>query len=206
MNQTTSNNNTKKVLAAFDFDGTITTKDTLFDFGLFVLGWPKFLSIMLVFLPTAIGFVTHKISNSQAKEVLFSLYFKFMKIEIFQEYCQKYSERIPFIINSDALEKINWHKSQGHHLVIVSASIENWIIPWAQKMGFEKVIATKAEIINGKLSGLFLSPNCNGPEKTIRLLAEYPQRAEYQLYAYGDTQGDASLLKEADFAFYKKFN
>lgn len=195
-----------KTIAAFDFDGTLTTKDTLFDFAIFCLGWPKFLIAMLLFLPTAVSYKLGKITNSEAKEVLFGLFFRNMEFDHFQEKGEKYASRINQILNNEAIEKLNWHKKEGHHLVIVSASIENWIAPWASQLGFEKVIATKAEIIKGKLTGKFASKNCNGPQKPIRMLVEYPQRTEYQLYAYGDTDGDKQLLEEADFPFYRKFN
>jgi phosphatidylglycerophosphatase C len=200
------NKNRPKTIAAFDFDGTLTTKDTLFDFAIFCIGWPKFLIAILLFLPTAVSYKIGKITNSEAKEVLFGLFFRNMDIEYFQKKGEKYAGRINSILNNEALEKLNWHKKEGHLLIIVSASIENWIAPWASQMGFEKVIATKAEVVKRKLTGRFSSANCNGPEKPIRLLAEYPQRAEYQLHAYGDTDGDKELLEEADFPFYQKFN
>lgn len=198
--------NGKNVVAAFDFDGTITTKDTLFHFAKFVLGWFKFAVALLFFLPTAFKLFTKQMSNAKAKEVLFTLFFKSFEIEKLQEYSKQYANEIDKILNKEALEKINYHKSKGHKLTIVSASVEIWIVPWAQKMGFEKVIATKAEIQNGKITGNFASANCNGPEKPVRFLEQYPERKEYQLYAYGDTTGDLPLLKLADYPFYKKYN
>lgn len=196
----------KSVIAAFDFDGTITTKDTLFDFIRFCFGWPKFIIGMLLFLPTFTSYLLKNISNSQAKEKLFGIFFKDFELVQFEILGENYSNKINQILNNEAIEKINWHKNEGHKLIIISASIENWIGPWAKEYGFEKVLATKAEIIDGKLTGKFSSKNCHGAEKVTRLFAEFPERNAYKLYAYGDSSGDTELLKESDFPFFKKFN
>jgi phosphatidylglycerophosphatase C len=194
------------VIAAFDFDGTITTKDTLFDFIQYSFGWPKFIIGMLLFLPTFTSYLLNNISNSEAKEKLFSIFFKGFEFEDFQKLGENYKEKISQILNNDAIEKINWHKKEGHKLIIISASIENWIEPWAKEFGFEIILATKAEFKEGKLTGKFSSKNCHGVEKVNRLLAEFPDRKAYKLYAYGDSSGDSELLKEAEFPFFKKFN
>ena len=198
-------NNSKEVIAAFDFDGTITTKDTLFHFIKYSFGWPKFIIGLLMFVPTFISYLLKKITNSEAKEVLFAIFFKNMTIEKFDELCNSYQQNISQILNKQAIEKINWHKSQNHQLIIVSASIENWIAPWALSYGFERVISTKIEVKNNKLTGRFFTKNCNNIEKVNRLLADFPERHSYVLYAYGDTTGDAELLELADFPFFKTF-
>lgn len=194
------------VIVAFDFDGTITTKDTLFDFIKFSFGWPKFIISMLLFLPTFINFLLKNISNHQAKERLFGIFFKGLELEHFNKLGRNYAKKINQILNNEAIDKINWHKSKGHKLIIISASIENWIEPWAKSFGFEKMLATQAEVINGKLTGRFSSKNCHGIEKVNRLLEEYPDRKTYKLYAYGDSSGDTEMLDEADLSFFKKFN
>ena len=198
-------NNSKKVIAAFDFDGTITTKDTLFHFIKYSFGWLKFIIGLIIFVPTFVSNLLKKITNSEAKEALFAIFFKNMTIEKFDELCNSYQLNISQILNKQAIEKINWHKSQGHQLIIVSASIENWIAPWALSYGFERVIATKIEVKNNKLTGRFFTKNCNNIEKVNRLMDEFPERHTYVLYAYGDTTGDAELLELADFPFFKTF-
>jgi phosphatidylglycerophosphatase C len=198
-------NKPPKVIAAFDFDGTITTKDTLFHFISYCFGNWKFGLGLLQFSPTFIKYLIGISSNHEAKERLFQLFFRGMEFSKFQELGNNYQIEISQILNNEAINKINWHKSQGHHLIIISASIENWISPWAKTYGFELVIGTQVEVNDGKLTGHFSTKNCHGTEKVSRLLAEFPNRSEYKLYAYGDSSGDKELLKEADFAFYRKF-
>jgi phosphatidylglycerophosphatase C len=198
-------NKQTNIVAAFDFDGTITTKDSLFQFIIHCVGWPAFFYGMLKFLPSAINYLAKNIDNNKAKAKLFSIFFKNMPFQSFQNYSFSFCKKINEMVDSKAMDKIDWHKKQGHELIIISASIKNWIEPWAFENGFSKVLATEAEVINGLLTGAFSSKNCHGNEKVARLTSEFPLKSDYLLYAYGDSSGDTALLKEADFAFYRKF-
>ncbi len=180
----------KITIAAFDFDGTITKKDTFLDFIRKNCGWKRSFFVIAKNVPVLLP-----------KEKIFSDLFKGVSIDEFNRICRNYS----FITNNEALKKIEWHKGRGHKLVIVSASIENWIAPWALKNGFEKVIATVPEVQNGILTGRFKTKNCNKGEKAVRFLKEYPDRESYYMYAYGDSYKDRQLFNIADEAFYRKF-
>ncbi len=193
-------------IAAFDFDGTLTTKDTLFQFIIFCVGWPKFILGLVIFSPIFLLYLLRLKSNSEAKEILFKLYFGGMPFTVFQNYCKNFKINISQMLNNEAINKYNWHKNNNHKLIIISASVENWILPWAHEMGFAKVIGTKIEVKDGLLTGKFQSKNCHGAEKVIRLKAEFANLKDYTLYAYGDSNGDTELLKEADFSFFRKFN
>jgi phosphoserine phosphatase len=84
----------------------------------------------------------------------------------------------------------------------VSASIDNWVQPFFPDV---KVLGTKIEVEKGYLTGFFLTKNCYGLEKVNRILKAYPNRSEYQLIAYGDSNGDKALLAFADEAHFKPF-
>lgn len=91
------------------------------------------------------------------------------------------------------------HLSQGHEVYIVSASMAEWIRPWASENGVNRVIGTKPEVdADGRLTGRFASTNCHGREKVRRLLEREPCRESYDLYAYGDSRGDKEMLEFAD--------
>ena len=90
-------------------------------------------------------------------------------------------------------------------MLINSASICNWILPWAQSVDIENVIGTEIEVKEGVITGKFKGENCYGVEKVKRFLELYPYRDTYQLYVYGDSSGDKPLLDIADFPFYKEF-
>jgi len=118
----------------------------------------------------------------------------------------RFSFEIDKIVRPKAMETIKLHKENSDKIVIISASIENWIKPWAEKTDVEIVFATKIETDkNGLLTGRFLTKNCYGQEKVNRLLEMFPDRKDYKFIAYGDSRGDKELINFADEGFYNKF-
>jgi len=94
----------------------------------------------------------------------------------------------------------------GHDMLILSASMENWLMPFARYLEIDRVEGTQLEVSpDGRLTGKFLSKNCYGEEKVIRLRSRLPNREEFHLIAYGDSRGDKELLNYADEAFYRRF-
>jgi len=191
----------KYVIAAFDFDGTITKKDTFIDFLVFAFGLRKFLKGIFKFSPMLSLYKIGVLPNYYVKERLFMYFFKEYNIGKFNKLCESYSSRINQILNVQIIEKIHWHKRRGDKVVIISASIENWIQPWANKNHIDYVIGTVPEVKNEKLTGKFFTKNCYGIEKINRLLKIFPNRDDFLLYAYGDSKGDKELLAFADKSF-----
>lgn len=195
----------KRVVAAFDFDGTITTKDSLLFFLLFRISLVKLLRNALPSLYYVVMYKLKLMPNFAAKQALFSLFFKGMTIADFDRRCHQFLKTLHGMVRPEAKAKIHWHQSLGHEVVIISASIENWIIPFARQLGIKTVLATTIEVNEGMLTGKFLSKNCFGPEKSSRLLQCFPDRENYILYAYGDSNGDRELLEISDYPFYRSF-
>lgn len=198
-------NSTRKVIAVFDFDGTLTTKDTLFDFTRFYYGDVRFYAGMAVILPTLVLHKLGLLSAKKAKESMLTYFFANKNIDKFNEVCVKYVLHINTIINPLAVKKMEWHKQQGHTVVINSASAENWIKPWADSLGFDDVIATRLEVDNDVVTGRIWGRNCNGQEKVSRLKEIFGDIEDYTIYAYGDSLGDKELLAIADYPFHRKF-
>jgi len=191
-------------IAAFDFDGTLTTKDTLLVFLKHVFSKRQLANGLIRLSLVLTAFKFKLISNNVAKQKLFAYFFAGMSIDTFNKYAESFKPKINAVINPVALERLKWHQEQGHTCIIVSASVENWIKPWAAD--YDAIVAsTRIEVIDGKITGRFLGENCYGSEKEKRVLELYPDRAGYQLYAYGDSGGDRALLAMADFSFYRKF-
>jgi len=199
-------NKNKQILAVFDFDGTITTRDTMFDFISFYHNKWKLILGLCVLSPILVLYKLGFISNTSAKQKLLSFFFKGEKVDSFEKKSQEYISKIELIVRSKAIEAIKWHQEQGHTVLIDSASIDRWIQPWANKIGIDTVIATKLEIKDGIFTGNLASKNCYGKEKVSRLLELFPSESIYLMYAYGDSRGDKELLKIADHSFYKEFH
>ena len=198
--------NTKlKKLALFDFDGTITTKDSLVDFIQFAVGKATYykglakLSIMLT------QYTLRIIPNHTAKEKLIGHFFQGWNTSDFKKIANKYGlSKIDKIIRPKALEKIDWHKQQGHKIIIVSASMKCWLQSWCDKNKIE-LISTQLEIKDKKITGKFATKNCYGIEKVNRIKELYTLDDYDYIYAYGDSSGDKELLALADKSVYKPF-
>ncbi len=183
-----------KKIAFFDFDGTITFKDSMFDFLIKSFGYSKLFFAFFVLSPVLFLHKTGFVGNKKAKEVFLSFFFKGISRNTYLEMCNNYSEEIDKITRSDALETIDSLKSKGYEIVIVTASIEDWVIPWANKRGIKvlgTVFESNYEIMGGKIVG----ENCYGINK-VKKIKENFNIEEYQnVLAFGDTKGDYPMLE-----------
>lgn len=193
------------IIAAFDFDGTITTCDTLPIFIRFVSSFKQLFFGSLQMMPTLLLYKLKLISNNTAKEKLFRIFFAGMPIDQFNRLSEIFIPSIEEVLRPAAIEKIKWHQERKHQVVIISASAENWILPWASKHGINIVLATQLQVKDQIITGRYLTKNCNGEEKVCRLLKRYPNKEGYILYAYGDSKGDKELLGLADHSYYRSF-
>lgn len=192
-------------IAAFDFDGTITIKDTYPAFLKHCFGTIKTYLGFLLLSPVLVLYKMKIIPNDVAKQLTFIYFFKGMDKEKYLDQCESFKKRITEIVRPEALDKIMYHRAKRHYLVIVSASIEDWIRPWANENHFDYVIGTQPEIAKNKLTGKFASENCYGYQKVTRLTQHIPDIAQRYVYAYGDSQGDKQLLAMANMAFFRSF-
>ena len=193
------------ILALFDFDGTITTKDSLLDFIQFAVGKRNYYVGLLLLSPMLTAYALKFISNDIAKEKLITHFFKGRDAKHCANLANIYAhKRIDRITRPKAIEKIKWHQEQGHKVVIVTASMESWLVGWCKNNNLE-IIATRLEIKDQKLTGKFATRNCHGIEKANRVKKAYDLSLCAYIYAYGDSRGDRELLALADESFYKPF-
>ena len=187
---------TNNTIAVFDFDGTITTKDTLLLFIRYSCGTLRFILGMALYSPLIILMMLRLYPNWKCKEKVFSYFFKDMPYEEFKRLGEDFGNNFRNIIIRPSMEeRLLWHLEQGHKVYVISASIEEWVKPFFRTLNDVTVLATK---VKPDLSG-FASNNCYGKEKVNRLLEIEPERNTYTLYAYGDSRGDKEMLAFADF-------
>jgi HAD superfamily hydrolase (TIGR01490 family) len=195
----------KKGIAFFDFDGTITTKDTLLEFIRFAKGSIPFYIGFLLNSPYLVAYKLKIISNQLAKEKVLRFFFQNTPLETFRQLCADFTDKeIPKLLRPKAIEEIYKLKKQGYVVVIVSASPENWISTWAKALDVE-LIASQLEIKAGMVTGKIIGKNCHGEEKVRRIMEKYVVSDYDDIYAYGDTSGDRPMLKLAKNSFYRPF-
>jgi len=192
-------------LALFDFDGTLTTKDSLSEFIQFCVGRPSYYLGLVILSPMLLLYKLKIIPNDIAKERFISHFFKDWSGKKFTQLAQEYSlTEIDKIIRPKALMELQWHQTQGHEFILVSASMQQWLQPWCNKNNI-KLVSTQLEIKNDLITGKFSSKNCYGSEKVKQLHDKYDLSLYTKIYAYGDSAGDKDLLKLAHHSYYKPF-
>lgn len=194
-----------KQIALFDFDGTLSFKDSLSDFIRFAVGPKRFYAGALRLSPVLIGYALGVIPNDRAKMRVIAHFFKNAEAAEFEALANAYAaDRLEKILRPAGVARLSWHVSEGHEVVIVSASASSWLKGWTEKRGFD-LLATELEVENGRLTGRFATLNCHGEEKVRRIRERYDLSRYERIYAYGDTRGDRPMLSLAHEAYYKPF-
>lgn len=195
----------KRKIAVFDFDGTLTTKDSLLEFIKFACGKSSFYWGLLLYSPLLVLMKMHLYPNWKAKEKFFSHFFQGVLYDRFREWGKSFADEVEKFSNKGTVTILVRHVEQGDRVYVVSASIEEWVRPWCEQKGDVSVLGTKVEIDDGgRLTGRFSTRNCYGKEKVSRLLAVEPNRDDYFLYAYGDSRGDKEMIEFADYGRFVK--
>uniref|UniRef100_UPI0026727987 HAD family hydrolase n=1 Tax=Leyella stercorea TaxID=363265 RepID=UPI0026727987 len=185
-----------KRLYAFDFDGTLTTADTLLAFIRYACGTWRFIVGFLLHSPLLVLMKLKLYPNYRAKQRIFAWYFRGMELKTFDALCRQFAERNACLIRPKAKALLERLFIEGESVCVVSASIDNWVRPFFTNMATNSrsnfcVLGTQVETDNnGLLTGRFLTNNCYGAEKVERLCKQYPDltvhRNDYVIEAFGD--------------------
>lgn len=187
------------VVAAFDFDGTITTSDSLRDFVRDTVGTAGMIRGMLCAAPWLAGMLLGLGERGTTKARFLSTTIGGKTRRELEAAARRYATgRLLDLVRPEMVTRIQEHKRRGHRLVLVSASPALYLDSWAENAGFDAVIATGLEFRDERFSGRLATPNCWGPEKVRRLQQWLGGRRPRVLFAYGDSRGDREMLALAD--------
>src|ERR1017187_9926094 len=97
-------------------------------------------------------------------------------------------------VYSEARQLIAWHRARGHLVFLVSASTHELIDRLGSIVGADGVVASEAEIVDGRYTGTVAL--CHGAAKVeaVRQLAAAHRVDLESSYAYGDGAGDIPML------------
>jgi phosphatidylglycerophosphatase C len=197
------------VVAAFDFDGTLTRRDTLIPFLARGLGWPRLLMACFKCVPWLVGYAMRLVPNDVAKARLLRATLTGRRAPELEGWTTQWlTKDFPGQMQDWTMARLAWHKAAGHSCVIVSASLDVYLEPVAAQLGFDGLICTELQVVNGTVTGEMQTPNCYGEQKVLRLKSWLAgrfgaDRDGVELYAYGDTNGDLPLLRMAQHAWYR---
>lgn len=194
-------------VAAFDFDGTLTRRDTLLPYLWRGLGWPRFVWALLLSGPWLAAFALRLISNHRAKARLLKTALGGRSDEEIAQWTATFVQHyLPAQWQPDMLARLRSHQQLGHCCVMVSASPGIYLHEAGRVLGMEAVLCTELVTRGGALTGEMATPNCHGQEKVRRLQDWLAVRGLSQavvLHAYGDSSGDVPLLNLADYGHYQ---
>lgn len=191
-------------IAAFDFDGTLTRRDTLLPFLAKACGPSTFGRTLGRIAPDALraraGRVAAEVHHRDAtKAALLRDLFRGRSDLWLQARGQQYATTLAAKLRPEMVEQVRWHRDAGHELVIVSASLATYLEPFATAFGFDHVIAVELQMgSDGLLTGEMVGPNVRGEEKAVRLRRWLGDDVPEMIWAYGNSSGDTELLAMAD--------
>ena len=196
----------KPVVAAFDFDGTLTRRDSFLPFLLHVAGTPLFMMKMLALTPVFAGLTLGLLDRDSAKAAVIASFLTDRSLRAIRSQAESFVQLVlPRLVNRKAIERFRWHRLRGDRCVLVSASPEVYLRPWAMSVGFDDVIGTVLEVgSEGLLTGRLQGKNCRGEEKVRRLELLIGPLEQYIIYAYGDSSSDKPLLSVSQHAYYRR--
>jgi phosphatidylglycerophosphatase C len=189
------------VVVAFDFDGTLSTRDNFVPFLRRVAGSSATARAFAVAVARAGRQGRSHWTRNDLKAALLDELMTGRDAADVEATARVFaSEVVGEHLRRDAVERADWHRTQGHRLVIVSASLGVYLRPIAERLRFDAVLATELEVgDDGRLTGRMLGENVRGAEKARRL-EEWLDGTTPFVWAYGDSSGDQELWARADRA------
>lgn len=190
-------------IAFFDFDGTITNEDAFTQFIFYAT--PKYRLIAgMIFLSPII--LLHKVGLFPAAKIRPILakfaFWKRSEKQVFELGKKFAREYIPSVLRTEAMTRIQWHKTRGDKIVVVSASLNPYLKFWCQTHKLE-LICSELEAQDSVLTGNYVRGDCGGENKVTFIKDDIDLYGFKKVYAYGDTDEDLPMLALAEIKYYQ---
>ena len=195
------------VVAAFDLDGTLTEGGSVGRWLRAVGGSGRFYGAGLsLAIPLTVGAILSGPAADSAKESLFRKILTGRPFDELESQSREFAlAHLHAELRPHMQRRLQWHKDQGHHIVVVSASPQIYVSVIAHELGAHGAVGTRLAVDPiGRMTGGYLGRNCRGEEK-IRRLHEWIDEQKFpetpEIYAYGNSRGDRRMLGAADHPF-----
>jgi len=192
-------------VVAFDFDGTLTTHDSYTAFLKWRAGPIRYALGLVKLAPAALAYLGHR-NRGRIKAAATREFLAGVTRERLETDARAFAELMaPRMLRPDAVRTWRRWSQRNATLVIVTASPEIIVAPFARGLGEEMLIGTELAFdARDRVTGAFATPNCRGAEKVRRLQAVFGEEVQLRA-AYGDTSGDTEMLAIADEPGYRVF-
>lgn len=194
-----------QIVAYFDFDGTLSSKDTLIPFLIYCVGIVKFIAYLPRLLPIVISYLFKIIDNQEAKQRTLTIVLKGWNEEDILIKAKNFATtHLNKYLIPETYAKLEWHREHKHRIILVSANLAIYLRFFAELHKIDHVIATEIEVVNGVVSGKLATPNCYAMQKVIRI-KEYLESNGLNFdyaYGYGNSRGDHEMLLFVNEPYY----
>ncbi len=182
---------------AFDFDGTLTRRDSLLPFLHMVLGGARLAAALALESPWLAAYASGLLDNERTKVHVLRRTLGGRRREDLQDQGRRFAEdHVQALLRPGSMQRLRHHLEAGHRCVLVTASLTLYTRPWGLAQGFVEVLGSELDFdADGIASGALRGANCYGPEKLRRLRALLDGQA--LAAAYGDSRGDREMLSIA---------
>lgn len=192
-------------IIAFDFDGTMTVRDSFLTYLRWREGGLAYFLGMLRLGPAALIYLFNR-DAERLKVRAVRVFLKGIPREMLEEEAKEFATvAAPMLLRPDALKVWRRYRQEGVRLVIVTASPEIIVAPFARGLGADLLLGTRLAFDEyGRAAGGFVGANCRGQEKVNRLREVFGPDVRLAA-AYGDTSGDKEMLTLAEDRFMRLF-
>lgn len=189
-------------LALFDFDGTITTRDTFTPFVLRAANRWRLAGSSPLLVAMVTGYKLGVLPGPLVRAAGVRACLAGQSESTVAALGERYATTLSRVVRREARERLRWHEAQGDRIVVVSASLGAYLRPWCAAAGFD-LICPELASEGGVLTGRYREGDCSGADKARRVRARYRLEEYARVYAYGDSSEDRALLGLANTAYFR---
>ena len=196
---------TDRPIVAFDFDGTLTVRDSFNAFLAWRVSAPRFAAGLARLAPALAGYALNRdrgrLKSAAIKEFLAGRTPDEIGAEA-SEFCEMVWAKF---MRPDALQAWDAWKGRGATMVIVTASPAITVEPFARRLDADVLLGTRLKLdAAGRIAGPLAGENCRAAEKVMRLRERFGDDVRLAA-AFGDTGGDTEMLAIAQEPGYRVF-
>jgi len=189
-------------LALFDFDGTLTTRETFPDFMRYAVARPRLLVGGVLLAPVVFGYRRGWVAGNPTRASIVQMGLRGVDAVRLRMQGEAFARDVlPGVLRPEAMARLAWHRERGDRIVVVSGGLEVYLAPWCAAQGVELACSVLAER-DGRITG-YGGRQCVGEEKVRRVRALCDPQAYAAIHAYGDTHEDNAMLAMAHHRTYR---
>lgn len=190
-------------LALFDFDHTITDRDSYSGFLRRIATPDALKQARWKIGPWLLAYRATLVSAEALRRRVTRLAFAGRDAGEVGRLAQTYAEEaLPAMLRPEMMQRIAWHQAQGHEVAVVSASLDAYLRTWCERHGITGLICNALAAKEGRLTGEYAGGDI-GMRKAALIRQHHDLSRYRRIHAYGDSQEDQPMLALAHARWYR---